>query len=193
MAQAQNVASWPAYGTIQRGAALAQLGEVEQGIALMHEGIAGMRADDVEMTQPLFLTLLANAYLQQGDIVHGLQAVDEALERTNATGERHIVAESLRVRGELFLQRVAQASSADGDRQAAEDCFQQALKIARRQQAKSLELRVAMSLSRLWLVQNQANAARDLLEPIYDWFTEGYATMDMPAAQSLLTKLRGTA
>ncbi|HRW06151.1 MAG TPA: DUF2791 family P-loop domain-containing protein [Caldilineaceae bacterium] len=192
MARAQNVASWPAYGTIQRGAALAELGELEQGIALMQEGIAGMRADHIEMTQPLFLTLLANAYLQQGDVIRGLQAVDEALERIAATDECHTEAESLRVRGELLLQRHVQDGDPDADQEAAEACFQQALQIARHQQAKSLELRIAMSLSRLWLVQNQANEARELLDPIYGWFTEGHEIMDLQTANSLLAELRTT-
>ena len=189
MARAQNVASWPAYGTIQRGAALAELGEPEQGIALMQEGIADMRADHIEMTQPLFLTLLANAYLQQGDVTRGLRAVDEALERIAATDECHTEAESLRVRGELLRKRFA-TRAVNADQQAAEACFQQALQVARRQQAKSLELRAAMSLSRLWMAQNQADAACDLLKPIYGWFTEGYETASFQAAKALLTKLQ---
>ncbi|MEZ4866594.1 MAG: AAA family ATPase [Caldilineaceae bacterium] len=186
LAQQQNVATWPAYGTIQRGAVLVEIGKLTQGIVLMQEGIAGMRADDVEMTQPLFLTMLAHAYLQQEDIVRGLQAVDEALERTNATDERHWEAESLRVRGELLLKCTIQ----EADRKGAEACFHQALQIARRQQAKSLELRVAMSLSRLWLRQHQTQAARDLMESIYDWFTEGQETADLQAARALLVDLQ---
>lgn len=189
MARAQKVASWPAYGTIQRGAALAELGELEQGIALMQEGIAGMRADNVEMTQPLFLTLLANAYLRQGEIALGLQAVEEALERITATEERHMEAESLRVRGELLRKRF-EGSATNADWEATEACFQRALQVARHQQAKSLELCAAISLSRLWLAQDQIDTARNLLEPIYSWFTEGSETMDLQVAQTLLTELQ---
>ena len=149
-----------------------------------------MRADNVEMTQPLFLTLLANAYLQQGETALGLQAVEEALERTNATDECHMAAESLRIRGELMLRRSVQNDNPDANHEAAEACFQRALQVARRQEAKSLELRVAMSLGRVWLAQEQIQAACDLLEPIYNWFTEGDATADLQAANSLLAKLR---
>jgi predicted ATPase len=186
LARRHNVASWPAYGAIQRGAALVELGQREQGIALMQEGIAGMRADNVEMTQPLFLTLLANAYLQQGDVTRGLQAVEEALERVAATDERHWEAETLRIRGELWLKRPGHA---DANRQAAEVAFQQGLTIARRQQARSLELRMAMSLSRLWMAQDQRQAAHKLLEPVYGWFTEGFSTVDLQKARRLLDEL----
>lgn len=190
LASQQNLASWPAYGAIQRGAALAEMDNLAQGIALMQEGIASMRADNIEMTQPLFLTLLANAYLQQGEIAHGLRAVDKALKRISATDERHMEAESLRVRGELLLQRAAYVTSANGDRQDAKDCFQQALIVARGQQAKSLELRVSVSLGRLWMQHGQADTARELLEPIYGWFTEGHETADLQAARALLEELR---
>jgi predicted ATPase len=184
------MASWPAYGTIQHGAALAELGQVTRGISLMQEGIAGIRAEDIEMTQPMFLTMLATAYFEQGETGRGLEAVDEALERVEATGERHWEAETRRMRGELLLQRYGHQSEREADMDVAQQSFKEALEIARTQEARMLELRTSMSLSRLWLRRHQARAAYELLTPIYDWFSEGFSTKDLRAADALLVQLQ---
>ena len=101
------------------------------------------------------------------------------------TGERYYAAELHRLQGELLLQHAAPEVAH------AETCFQQALAMARRQQAKSLELRAAMSLSRLWQQQGKRDEARALLAPIYGWFTEGFDTADLQEARALLEELAG--
>jgi predicted ATPase len=122
-----------------------------------------------------------------------LAALDEALTVMEQTGERYYEAELHRQRGELRRRREAQSPSAQGSREQhdAEACFQQALAVARRQQAKSLELRAAMSLSRLWQQQGKRSEARALLAPVYGWFTEGFDTADLQDAKVLLEELGG--
>ena len=101
------------------------------------------------------------------------------------TGERYYEAEVHRLKGELLLQL-----SSD-NRTEAETCFQQAISIAQNQQAKSLELRAVMSLSRLWQQQGKRQEAHDLLAPVYNWFTEGFDTADLQDARALLNILEG--
>src|SRR5439155_27133730 len=110
----------------------------------------------------------------------GLAALREALPLVEQTGERYYAAELHRLKGELLLQQAASEVSH------AETCFQQALDIARRQQAKSLELRAAMSLGRLWQQQGKRQEARALLAGVYNWFTEGFDTADLQEAKALL-------
>ena len=118
-----------------------------------------------------------------GQAETGLPLLAEALAHVDTTGERYYEAEVYRIKGELLLrQAVPDATQADA-------CFQQALTVARRQQAKSWELRAAMSLSRLWQRQGQRAEARKLLAPIYGWFTEGFDTADLQEARTLLDEL----
>jgi predicted ATPase len=109
--------------------------------------------------------------------------LDEALTTVHKTGERFYEAELYRLKGELLLMRSAENYGE------AEACFQQALTVARRQQARSYELRAAISLSRLWQHQGQRAAAYDLLAPVYGWFTEGFDTLDLQEAKALLEAL----
>jgi predicted ATPase len=127
--------------------------------------------------------LLAEAYGQAGQAEAGLQVLDEALTLVATTEERWWEAELHRLKGALLLLLQNE------DVSQAEACFQQALDVARSQQAKSLELRAALSLSRLWQQQGQRTTVRELLAPIYGWFTEGFDTPDMQEAQALLTEL----
>jgi predicted ATPase len=126
--------------------------------------------------------LLTEAYAKVGQTGKGLNIVTEALEAVNKTEEREYEAELYRLKGELLLRW---ASS----NEEVEACFQRALDIARRQQAKSLELRAAMSLTRLWQQQGRRAEAYDLLAPIYGWFTEGFDTADLQDAKALLEAL----
>ena len=126
---------------------------------------------------------MAAAYGQSGQAAEGLTLLAEALASVSTTGEHYWEPELYRLQGELLL-----ALSAERHTEAAA-CFQQALNVARQQQAKSLELRAAMSLSRLWQHQGQQGAARELLAPIYGWFTEGFDTADLRDAKALLTAL----
>ena len=120
-----------------------------------------------------------------GQAEEGLSVVAEALSTVHTTGERFYAAEIYRLKGEILRQQTA---GRDG---AAEACFHQALDVARQQEAKSLELRAATSLTRLWQDQGKWDAARRLLAPIYGWFTEGFDTADLQEAKALLDELGG--
>jgi len=144
------------------------------------------------------LGLLAEAYGCVGQTEAGLTVLADALAGVARTGERLWEAELYRLKGELLLQPGDQGLesgvlTADAGLQTrdaeAEACFRQALDIARRQQAKSLELRAAMSLSRLWQHQGKRAAAYELLAPVYGWFTEGFDTADLQEAKALLDEL----
>ena len=189
----QGATVFSAAGTIFRGWALAQRapapgagqGQKEEGIAQMQQGLAAWRATGAKVFQPYGLALLAAASAQGGQPETGLTLLAEALAVLNDTGERRHEAELYRLKGEVL-----QACSAEDDGEA-ETCFQQALAVARQQQAKSWELRAAMSLSRLWQRQGKQTEARALLAPIYGWFTEGFDTADLQEAQALLEELAG--
>ena len=143
------------------------------------------------MHRPHFLSMLAEASGLLGQPEGGLAALEEALTLMEQTGERYYEAELHRQRGELLLLRAVQSHPARGSRaqHEAEACFQHALDVSRQQQAKSLELRAAMSLARLWQQQDKRAAAYDLLTPIYGWFTEGFDTADLQEARALLEVL----
>jgi len=130
-------------------------------------------------------TLLADVCAHLGRTADGLQALDEAYALVEQHEERFWEAEISRLRGVLLLrQTVPQQAEAEA-------CFQRALDVARRQEAKALELRAAMSLARLWQQQGRRAAARDLLAPVYGWFTEGFDTADLQEAKALLGELGG--
>jgi predicted ATPase len=155
----------------------------------MRDGLAAFRATGGEVRLPYYLTLLAEACGKVGQAADGLRLVADALALAEDKGERWREAELHRLKGELRLQ---QWDSMPGDSSVlteAEAHFHEALAIARRQQAKALELRAAMSLSRLWQQQGQCAAARELLAPIYGWFTEGFDTADLQEAKALLEEL----
>jgi len=157
---------------------------IENGITLMHAGLAGWRATGAELFVPFYLALLAEAYGAAGQATEGLAALDEAqiiADKNGKDGERLWDAELSRIKGELLL-----GSSRDVQ---AEACFQEALQIARTQKAKSWELRASVSLSLLWKNQGRRKEAQELLQGIYDWFTEGFDTPDLINAKALLDEL----
>jgi predicted ATPase len=157
-------------------------GEAAAGVALLRQGLA---SPDVGPTllRPYWLALLAEAYGRAGQPEAGLQVLAEAVTRMATTEMRWSEAEMSRLEGALRLQL------ASPEIPQAEACFQQALEMARRQEAKALELRAAVSLSRLWQRQGKRGAARQLLAPIYSWFTEGFDTPDLQEAKALLEQL----
>jgi predicted ATPase len=169
--------------TILRSWALTTQGHTAEGIAQLREGLDARRAGGTEWLLPYFLALLAEAYWTQGQIEEGLTVLAEALALVDKNDERWWGAELHRLKGELLQQQTVP------DAPQAESCFQQALAVARHQQAKSLELRAAMSLSRLWQQQGKRAEARELLAPIYGWFTEGFDTADLCDARALLEEL----
>jgi predicted ATPase len=172
-----------AIGTIFRGWALARQGQVEEGTAQLRQGLATHRTTGAKMAQSYLLAFLGEAYGVDGQPEAGLQVLDEALAAVRDTGERMYEAELYRLKGELLLMRSADHTVA------AEACLHQALTIACRQQAKSLELRAATSLARLWQQQGKQAEAGALLAPIYGWFTEGFDTADLQDAKALLAAL----
>jgi len=137
------------------------------------------------LIQPYFLALLAQAHAEAGQTAEGLRVLEEALTLVHKTGERFYEAELYRLQGDLLL--------ADSTRRHAEAhaVYQQALALARSQQARSWGLRIAMSLSRLWQRQGKRAEAYDLLAPVYGWFTEGFDTADLQEAKMLLQGLSG--
>ncbi len=179
----QRFAQWFAQGMILRGWALAEQGQGAEGIAQLREGLAAWRATGAELDRPRFLALLAEAVGKGGSTEEGLSLLAEALVAVQRSGERRWEAELYRLKGELLLVRSVE------NHPDAEACFRQALDIARHQQAKSLELRAAVNLSRLWQRQGKHDEARDLLAPIYGWFTEGFDTADLREAKALLEEL----
>jgi predicted ATPase len=185
LAKEQGFPLWVAYGAITCGWALAQQGKAQGGIEKIREGLAACRAIGAAILQPYFLALLAETHSALGQPAAGLTVLMEALTLVGNTGERWYEAELYRLKGELLL---AQSPHQHTD---AETCFHQALDIARQQQAKSLELRAAMSLARLWQQQGKRVDARALLAPIYDWFSEGFDTADLQEARALLEELGG--
>jgi predicted ATPase len=165
-----------------RGWALVELGQGEAGIAQIRQGQADGHSTGAGRSRS-DLALLAEALRNVGQIEEGLQVVAEALAISNRMTEGGWAAELYRLKGELLLTRSSEHHAE------AESCFRQALEVARRQQAKSWELRTAMSLSRLWQRQGKRAAARELLAPIYGWFTEGFDTPDLQEAKALLDEL----
>jgi DNA-binding winged helix-turn-helix (wHTH) protein/predicted ATPase len=172
-----------AVATILRGWALAMQGQGAEGVAQIRQGMATQHALGEMLSQPYFAALLAEAYLQTGQPNAGLSVVVEALAAVCTYDHRYYAAELYRLQGEL-LRCQARPVLAQ-----AEACFQQALVVARQQQAKSLELRAAVSLARLWQQQGKRAAARELLAPIYGWFTEGFDTADLQESKVLLDTL----
>jgi DNA-binding SARP family transcriptional activator/predicted ATPase len=173
---------WLEHSAILLGWALAQQGQIEAGIIRIREGVATMQMMEAHLHQPAFLALLAEIYGQAGQPGQGLRVLDEALERVEASGERWSQADIYRLQGELRLLQGA-------DAQAVESHYFQALAVAQQHEAKSLELRAAMSLARLWQQQNKRQAAQTLLAEVYGWFTEGFNTPDLIDARALLKEL----
>jgi predicted ATPase len=174
---------WAAAGTILRGWALAMQGQGEAGMAQVCQGIAAYRATEAPLLVAYYCTLLAEVSAHLGHPEDGLQALVEAHTLMEQQEERYWEAEVCRLRGVLLLRQ-------PGTPQAeAETWLQRALDVARRQEAKALELRAAMSLGRLWQQQGKRDEARELLAPIYGWFTEGFDTADLQEAKALLNEL----
>ena len=191
VATAQRFALVQALGPIMRGWAIAVQEHSTEGLVQIRQGLDTYRSTGAEFQRPHFLTMLAEASGLLGQPEGGLAALEEALTLMEKTGERYYEAELHRQRGELLLLREAKSHPAQDSREQheAETCFQHALDVARQQQAKSLELRAAMSLSRLWQRQGKRQEAYDLLAPIYGWFTEGFDTADLQEAKALLDEL----
>jgi class 3 adenylate cyclase/predicted ATPase len=170
-----------AQGTIYRGWVKVKNGDVTEGISLLRGGSAAYRATGAETPVPYFNALLAGAYEISGQIEEALVQLHDALQIIERTGERWFEAELHRHEGQLLVRR--------GRTEAAKDVYRKALSIAKEQEAKLWELRAAASLARLLLDQGKRAEARDLLAPVYGWFTEGFNTPDLKEAKALLEEL----
>lgn len=172
---------WLAMGTIYLGYALFKQGQSEEGIRIMRKGLAAEAATGAEIGRPYFLALLGEALAAGGRIEEGGALIDSSLASVDNTSERFALPDIYRLKGELLL--------ADRIDVEAEDSFRQAIESARMRQAKSLELRAAISLSRLFQNQGKREEARQTLSEICGWFTEGSETMDLRRAKELLSEL----
>jgi predicted ATPase len=172
---------WSAVGNVMRGWCLGAEGQAGEGIPLMLKGIADLSAIGCNILKPFFLMVLAEVYGTAGQPEEGLKRLIEAAKLVETTQDRWVEAEIHRMRGALLLYTREHA--------AAEDSFRHALAVARRQSAKFWELRTAISLSRLWRDQGKRDEARELLTPIYSWFTGGFDTPVLLDAKALLDEL----
>ena len=174
-------------------------GEGAAGITQMRSGLADQKDFNGGTHRAYFLTLLAEGIGRTGETAEALAVIEDALVHIESSRERLYEAETWRIKGEILVQSSMPALSpvegfkVQGSRfkgeDEAEECFQKALAVARQQDAKSLELRAAMSLSRLWQQQGKTAEAWELLAPIYEWFTEGFDTPDLQEAKALLEML----
>ena len=172
---------WRAQGEIYRGWIEVKRNNVTEGIARLRTSSAAYRASGVELFVPHYFDLLATACEIAGEIEEGLALLDDALRIGQKTGERWLVAELDRHKGQLLLRK--------GHAEAAEELYRKALSLAEAQGAKLWELRAAVSLARLWGEQRRRAEARDLVAPVYGWFNEGFDTADLKDAKALLDHL----
>jgi predicted ATPase len=186
LAEAHDLAFLGAMASILEGWVRAEEGDLAEGIAQMRRGLAAHVATGAELAKPYWLCLIAEACGRIGGARDGLELLDEAETVVERTDERYWEAEIHRLRGDLLL--AAGPSSRDVTC-SAEECHLRALEIARRQGARSLELRAALSLSRLWQAEGRDGEARALLAPVFTWFSEGLGTADLSEAAALLADL----
>jgi class 3 adenylate cyclase/predicted ATPase len=173
---------WQAYSLPYTGWALGHLGQLDQGLALMHQALATLEAIGSNLFTPMWLSMLAELYDLSGQTDEALTAVDDGLAFLEETGERFYEPELHRLKGQLILTR-------DGDATAAGAHYMKAIEVARAQGERFLELRATVSLCRLWQAQGRHDEARERLAAIYDWFTEGFDTPDLVDARALLDEL----
>ena len=183
LATTQGFPLYVGYGTCWRGWALVMQGEGAAGLAQLRQGMAAILAAGHESAHSLCLLLLAEAIGHAGQVEDGLDLLPEALTAFETSQRGDMLTEAHRFRGELMLRQ------APPDAAQAEASFQHAVAVARRQQAKSWELRAATSLARLWQQQGKCTEAYELLAPVYGWFTEGFDTADLQEAKALLEGL----
>jgi predicted ATPase len=174
---------WKANGMTQRGSVLALTGKAAGAIQMITAGLTAWRSTGATAYMPWWLSYLARAYAELGQFDEAWRCIGEAITAMEATKEKFWEAEVHRTAGEIALL------SPEPDPTRAEAYFERALAVARRQQAKSLELRAVMSLARLYRDQGKRQQARALLAPVYGWFAEGFDTLDLKEAKALLAEL----
>jgi predicted ATPase len=183
LAEAKGTLLWDALGRILRGGVLTLKGNSSDVVQMITSGIDAEKATGATFFIPWFASSLASAYAELGKIEDGWRRIGEAMTAAESTKEKWYEAEINRIAGEIALK------SPKPDAAKAEAYFERALAVARQQQAKSWELRAAMSMARLWRDQGKRDEARELLAPVYGWFTEGFDTRDLKEAKALLDEL----
>ena len=183
LANEKGASLWKATAATLRGRILALTGEASDAVHMLTSGLTAVRATGATLWEPENLSYLAGAYAKCGRYDEAMRCIGEALTVTETSKEKWSEAEINRVVGEIALMSPAP------DAATAQTCFERALAVARQQQAKSWELRSAMSMARLWRDQGKPDEARELLAPVYGWFTEGFDTRDLKEAKALLDEL----
>jgi predicted ATPase len=173
---------WKALGTAVRGWLFAVTGKASDAVWAITSGINSLRSTGAVLYEPRHLSFLTMAYAELGQLDDARACIDDAIEKVERSKEKWSEAEVHRVAGEIALKSLAPPEKAEA-------YFSRALSVARQQQAKSWELRAAMSLARLWRDQGKPQQARELLAPVYGWFTEGFDTRDLKDAKALLDEL----
>jgi len=174
---------WKTHGTLSEGCVLALTGKASDAVQLITSGLSAYWSTGATLSRPMFLSYLATVYAELGKFDDAWRCISEATTAAETTKEKWFEAEINRIAGEIALK------SPEPDAAKAEGYFDRALAIARAQQAKSWELRAATSMARLYCDRGKRDAARELLAPVYKWFTEGFDTLDLKEAKALLAQL----
>jgi predicted ATPase len=185
----QGFSYWLAEAIILKGCAMAYGRQVDEGLALMNEGLAAYRATGAKLWRLYYLALMSETLGNVRRPDDGLALLAEALDLVRSTSEHEHEAELHRLRGELILKQERTGNSESTLQKEAEDCFRRAVAIATEQTARSLELRATTSLARLLVKQDRRDEAHTMLAEIYNWFTEGFDTADLKDAKALLDEL----
>jgi class 3 adenylate cyclase/predicted ATPase len=183
LAEKKAATFWTINRTLSQGFLFAVTGEPSNAVEMITSGIAARRATNYTHSMPWWLSQLAIAHVDLDQLGDAQRCIGEALDTIEKTKERWCEAEAYRLAGEIALM------SPEPDAAKAEEYFERALAVSRQQQAKSWELRASMSLARLWRDQGKVQQARELLAPVYGWFTEGFDTRDLKEAKALLKEL----
>jgi predicted ATPase len=183
LAEEKGASFWKAFGTLIQGCLLVLDGKASEAIETFTQGLAAYASTGATVWQPVHLSFLARAYAELNLFDDARRSMVEAMTTLERTGETWYEPEIHRMAGELVLKEP------QPDAAKAEAHFERAMAIARQQQAKSFELRAVMSMARLWRNQRKHDKARDLLAPVYCWFTEGFDTPDLREAKALLAEL----
>jgi predicted ATPase len=183
LADEKGSAYWKALGTMMEGDLLGLTGKASVAVQKITSGVTAQRSTGATVLIPSYLSFLARFYADLGRFDDAWRHINEVMTAIEATKETLLEAESRRIAGEIALL------SPERDAAKAEGYFERALAVARQQQTKSCELRAAMSMARLWRDQGKRDDARELLAPVYGWFTEGFDTLDLKEAKALLDEL----
>jgi predicted ATPase len=183
LADEKSAPFWRAHATLNHGCVLALTGKMEDAVHIIASGITAWRSTGATLWLPLHMSHLASAYAELGNFDDAWRCIGEASMAVDTTKEKWCEADVHRTSGEIVLRW------SERDTTTAQKYFERALDVARAQQAKSWELRAAMSLARLWRDLGKRQQARELLAPVYGWFTEGHDTRDLREAKVLLEEL----